>query len=262
MQTLLTPINAFSDNYIWLWQNQENQSCLVVDPGDAQPVLDYIESHALTLKIILVTHHHFDHTGGVEKLSKICNASVYGPVGSPFDGIDYQVKENDKIELPFLNTNLTVLETPGHTLDHIVYFNDELIFCGDTLFSAGCGRVFEGTPAQLFTSLEKICQLPEATQIYPAHEYTLANLQFAKSVEPCNYWIKNYEKQCLHLLSEHKPTLPSVIVNEMKVNPFLRCRENTVQSAVKCQYHLNSKDPSEIFSALRHWKNNFRNYSH
>ena len=186
----ILPIPAFEDNYIWLVRDKNH--AMVVDPGDANPVIAYLEAHKLELDAILITHHHHDHIGGVGTLLRAYHPSVYGPAGNKYPFNRHIVSEGDVITLPNLGLNLTTLEVPGHTLDHLAYYGHGLLFCGDTLFSGGCGRLFEGTYAQMLASLQKLASLPEATRVFCTHEYTLHNLQFALTLEPFNPALQHY----------------------------------------------------------------------
>ncbi|WP_367605762.1 hydroxyacylglutathione hydrolase [Legionella sp. W05-934-2] len=224
----IIPLSAFQDNYIWLLVDNQRQ-CVCVDPGDAKPVLDYIRQHQLSLTAIVLTHHHFDHIGGVsDLLSQYPGTPVYGPHDSRIPQVTHALSEGDRINV--LDIDFTILSIPGHTSTHIAYFNPNspMLFCGDTLFSAGCGRVFDGTMEKLFHSLEKINQLPIDTKIYCAHEYTLNNCRFAHSIEPSNQ--KVIEK-IQHLSTQPQTcSLPSDLATEKKINPFLRAISKSLSS--------------------------------
>jgi len=211
-------IPAFTDNYIWAIQIDD--SITIVDPGESIPVLKVIEEKKLNLQDILITHHHYDHTGGLLELKKYISGKVYGPENENIDGIDVSLAENDLIET--LGHEFRVIETPGHTLDHIAFYSKQtnVLFCGDTLFSAGCGRLFEGAYDQLYTSIQKINELPDETKIYCGHEYTLSNLEFVKS-QINSEFIKEKYKETLKKRSMNKITLPSILSIERKINPFL-----------------------------------------
>ncbi len=253
----IIPISAFKDNYIWLLAS-DNYQCAIVDPGDAAPVLEVLRQRNLTLRSILITHHHHDHVGGVDKLYKeFPDISIYGPAHESIPNLNHPVKENDTVELDFLALRLRVIEIPGHTLGHIAYYGNHLLFCGDTLFSAGCGKIFEGTPAQMFASLTKLANLPDATLIYCAHEYTQNNLRFAQTVEPNNSNIKKRLQEVTALREKNLPTLPSILSGEKLTNPFLRGEIDSVINSLSLQYGKPFTDPIDIFKTLRAWKDTF-----
>ncbi len=231
---------------------------VAVDPGDAAPVLEFLERQDLTLAAILCTHHHADHVGGVIELTRAHSVPVYGPANDAIKGVTDRVREGDTVTLPALGVSFRVLEIPGHTRDHIAYVNDELLFCGDTLFAAGCGRLFEGTPAQMHRSLSRLAALPEATQVYCGHEYTLANLRFALTVEPENRDAIAYREQAQALRARGEPTLPSTIGRERRVNPFLRASVPAVRDAVERQTGERLTDDVAVFAAIRRWKDSYR----
>ena len=251
-------IKAYSDNYIWLITTNEGN--LVIDPGEAAPVINYMHQHSLGLTDILITHHHYDHVGGVIELKKDIAGKVIGPQNDQIEGLDEHVIQGMVVKSCGLKFN--VIEIPGHTLDHIAYYladpQQPRLFCGDTLFSGGCGRVFEGTHEQMYQSLEKLKDLPDNTLVYSAHEYTLANLQFAKEVEVNNYYISEYIEVCQKKIELDLPTLPSSIAIEKKVNPFMRCSETSLRQSIS-QAMLSSEtaSDSEIFAYLREWKDSF-----
>jgi hydroxyacylglutathione hydrolase len=252
------PISAFKDNYIWLLVNSANQYCAIIDPGDAEPVIDYIQKEKLLPCAILITHHHHDHSGGVLALKKKYSAiPVYGPSLESIAGVDHKVAENDVVSLAQLGLKLIVYDIPGHTRGHVAYYGNEMVFCGDTLFAAGCGRLFEGTANQMVQSLSKIRNLPDNTLIYCAHEYTAANLRFAELVEPENQAIQERKKNVAQQMAQQIPTLPSQLLLEKMTNPFLRCHKSAVINAVQSQSQETSTDPVKIFQALRAWKDNF-----
>ncbi|MDB5899504.1 MAG: hydroxyacylglutathione hydrolase [Ramlibacter sp.] len=255
----LIPLPAFQDNYLWLLH--DGQRALVVDPGDAQPVRSFLAANGLQLAAILVTHHHADHTGGVDALRDETGARVYGPVREripePFDALT----EGDTVDV--LGLRFNVFDVPGHTAGHIAYYTDDLpgdplVFCGDTLFSGGCGRLFEGTPAQMVHSLAKLATLPGETRVCCTHEYTLGNLKFATAVEPGNTQLMHYRQQCEARRSRGEPTLPSTIALEREINPFLRARQPAVAQAAHGYDGADESDEVAVFAALRQWKNEFR----
>lgn len=254
----IDPIPAFSDNYIWLIYDDSTGEAFVVDPGDAAPVEARLKDMQLSLSGILITHHHFDHTGGLEALRSSHNPIVYGPVNPAVDGIDHRLTAGDVIQV--LGESFSVIEVPGHTLDHIAYFHDgdtPLLFCGDTLFAGGCGRVFEGTPPMMHASLASLAELPGDTRIYCAHEYTLANLAFAAAVEPDNSDLRQRVVDAEATRSRNEPTVPSNISLELKTNPFLRCAEPALLDALRKQGRLEGESGPEVFATVRGWKDNF-----
>jgi hydroxyacylglutathione hydrolase len=252
-------IRAFRDNYIWLLERDGH--AVVVDPGDAGPVRQVLAQRQLSLDAIVVTHHHADHVGGVVELARAHGAHVYGPAGSPFTAVDTALREGDRIEL--LGAAFAVLAIPGHTLDHIAYWSQDraIVFCGDTLFACGCGRLFEGTARQMAGSLAKLAALPENTRVYCAHEYTSANIRFALAVEPDNAALQQRSRDCAELRRQDLPTVPSTLLLEKQTNPFLRSTQEAVQAAVR------RHDPSlgagagadavGVFAALRAWKDGY-----
>ena len=254
----LIPVPAFEDNYLWLLH--DGKHALVVDPGDAQPVLQALEQHGLQLASILVTHHHADHTGGVAALRQACGATVYGPATEDIPKPYTPLKGGDTVTA--LGVAFKVLEVPGHTAGHIAFYAAEvngkpLLFCGDTLFSGGCGRLFEGTPAQMLASLDKLAALPGNTVVCCTHEYTLANLRFAMAVEPGNADLAAYQAQCIAAREQGLPTLPTSIAQELRVNPFLRTRQATIMAAAR-RHDASAHDDETYFAAIRQWKNQFK----
>ncbi len=256
----LIALPAFEDNYFWLLH--DGHEALVVDPGDAEPVHAALRQRQLKLGRILVTHHHGDHTGGVAALREATGASVCGPAHEPIPPPYTALRGGDEIRA--LGLRFRVIDVPGHTSGHIAYYADEvdgapLLFCGDTLFSGGCGRIFEGTPAQMLASLDALAALPAATRVCCAHEYTLSNLRFARAVEPGNRALADYQQHCQALRAADAPTLPTTIGTERAINPFLRSREAAVSRAVRAHAALPSTDDEvAVFAALREWKNEFR----
>jgi len=250
----VTPIRAFKDNYIWLLR--AGRRAAVVDPGDAAPVLEVLAAQQLELAAILVTHHHPDHVGGIANLLAARAVPVYGP-DEPIVGITQRVADGDRVRLPELGIDFDVLAIPGHTRAHVAYYGAKLLFCGDTLFACGCGRVFEGTPAQMHASLERLAALPDDTKVYCAHEYTLANIAFARAVEPENAALTERERTDGATRQADRPTVPSTIALEKKTNPFLRCREPDVIAAASRVRGAPADDAVAVFAALREWKNRF-----
>ncbi len=251
------PIPAFADNYIWLLRPIHAKICAIVDPGDAQPVFDVLNKQALQLKTILITHHHYDHTGGIGKILTQYPVTVFGPKHDPVKNLTQTLSENDKIDLPELQLSFRILEIPGHTLGHIAYYGHGMLFCGDTLFAAGCGRLFEGTPAQMYTTLQKIAALPDDTQIYCGHEYTEHNLRFASLIEPANDDIAKRLTTTLKLRDQGLPTLPSTIGLEKLTNPFLRTDLPSVRQAAEKYANKTLSSPIEVFATIRRWKDVF-----
>ena len=254
----ITALPAFADNYLWLLDN--GREALVVDPGDASPVFEALRSAGLRLAAILVTHHHADHTGGVAALRDATGAQVFGPARETIPEPLTAVNGGDTVNA--LGYDWQVIDVPGHTAGHIAYFcpnveSAPLLFCGDTLFSGGCGRLFEGTPAQMLASLDTLSALPDDTRVCCAHEYTLSNLRFARAVEPGNDDLARYEQECIALREQGLPTLPANLANERHINPFLRSREPTVRRAAQLRQPT-ARDDAAVFGALREWKNNFR----
>lgn len=249
------PIPAFDDNYIWAIHN--THELVVVDPGEAEPVLDFLKKEKLQLTAILITHHHGDHIGGNRELLKHFDIPVYGPAHETINTVTHPLEEGEEVLLPQLPLKLQVMNIPGHTAGHIAYYGANHLFCGDTLFGCGCGRLFEGTPEQMYISLQKLAQLPDETEIYCAHEYTLANIRFAKAVEPLNSDIIRRFEHDQHLRNQGKPTLPSTISMEKLTNPFLRCTEPAVIAAASTYKKTTIPDTVSVFAAIREWKNNF-----
>ncbi len=254
----LIPIPAFTDNYIWMLH--DGHHALVVDPGAAQPVLDALQQANLQLQAILVTHHHPDHTAGVPALRLATGAAVYGPQNEVMPEPLTRLAQGQQVQT--LGLHFEVINVPGHTAGHIAYYctsvnGAPLLFCGDTLFSAGCGRLFEGSPAQMLASLDTLAALPDNTQICCAHEYTLSNLKFACAVEPGNAALTDYAATAQSLRAAQQPTLPSNMLQERRINPFLRSREPEVIRSVQ-GFDKTARDEVSIFAALREWKNQFR----
>jgi hydroxyacylglutathione hydrolase len=254
----IQPITAFSDNYIWLLYNSQTRQACVVDPGDAQPVLATLKELGLELTDVLITHHHFDHVGGLKELQSAYSPRVYGPSNPAITGISDTLSAGDAITV--LGMEFQVQEVPGHTLDHIAYFHDgeePLLFCGDTLFAGGCGRLFEGTPVLMHKSLQSLAVLPPTTRVYCAHEYTLANLAFALAVEPENTALRQRIAEAEATRASNRPTVPSSISLELATNPFLRCSNTELRVSLASQGKLSEGSDSDVFSTVRAWKDNF-----
>lgn len=251
----VTPIPAFRDNYIWAIHDDNN--AIVVDPGDAAPVLDFLRERKLELVTILITHHHNDHTGGNQDLLARYPVPVYGPASEAIDTLTTRLKENDTVTLPAFDLTFTVLDIPGHTAGHIAYVGHGMVFCGDTLFACGCGRLFEGTPAQMYASLGKLAALPGDTQVYCAHEYTLANIAFARVVEPDNEALVQREFAEREKRGRNLPTVPSSIALERATNPFMRSEIPAVVAAANKRSHSLHLTPIGVLATIRDWKNSF-----
>jgi hydroxyacylglutathione hydrolase len=251
----IVPLPAFKDNYIWTLRQGKNAA--VVDPGEADPVKTYLAREGLTLVAILATHHHPDHVGGIAELVAMTKVPVFGPKGEPIPALTHPVGQGDKAEIPALGAIFSVLDIPGHTRAHVAYYGLDSLFCGDTLFACGCGRVFEGTPAQMLASLSKLAALPDETKVYCGHEYTLANIKFARAVDPGNAALAAREERAKALRAAGRPTLPSTLGEERTTNPFLRCAEPVVVESANKYLGSRIGDPVSVFAAIREWKNRF-----
>jgi len=253
----LIPLPAFTDNYIWLLH--DGHDALVVDPGDARPVVDALQREGLRLQAILVTHHHPDHTAGVDALRDATGATVWGPARERIPEPLIRVQGGDRVSA--LGLEFEVIDVPGHTAGHIAYYcaasqGAPLLFCGDTLFSGGCGRLFEGTPAQMLASLDALAALPGDSRVCCTHEYTLANLRFAMAAEPDNTTLSRHYATCQTLRDQQRPTLPSTLALELQINPFLRSRLPALIKAAQA-FDARASDEVSVFAALRQWKNQF-----
>jgi hydroxyacylglutathione hydrolase len=254
-------INAFNDNYIWVISSSANNNVILVDPGDSNCCIGYLEKNNYQLSAILLTHHHADHTGGVNNLveyslKKNNPIEVYGPKNE-VTPCSIRVSEGDKVIIDALNIEFDVLDIPGHTLGHIAFISDDKLFCGDTLFSAGCGRIFEGTAPQMFKSIEKLLALPDKTQIYCAHEYTSANLAFAITVDPNNLELIDYYNHVKVLTEQGKSTLPTSLLREKSINPFLRCTNLEIKQSAEEFSNQSLNSPCEVFTKIRQLKDQF-----
>ena len=249
------PIKAYQDNYIWLVST--NEGSIVVDPGESKKILNLIDNNEIDLKGVLITHHHFDHTNGLSDLLNERGLEVYGPKNN-VNGINNIVKNNYKFK--FIGIDFEVIEIPGHTLDHIAFysFNDgePILFCGDTLFSGGCGRVFEGTFDQMFIALKKISKYPKETKIFCGHEYTLSNLKFALAVDENNEDLIEEYDNIKNIVDSGNPSLPTILEKELKINPFLRCDNHHIKNKIVSKFNT-SDNELEVFCALRQWKDDF-----
>jgi hydroxyacylglutathione hydrolase len=255
----VSPVRAFSDNYIWLIRAPaEPGAAVVVDPGDDRPVEQALQQLGLRLDAILVTHYHADHVGGVGALVARHGAQVFGPAREKMPCAVQALDDGGTAALEHLGLQFTVMAVPGHTLGHIAYAGHGALFCGDTLFSAGCGRLFEGTPAQMLASLDRLAALPDATQVYCAHEYTLSNLRFAAAVEPGNAHVSAALAAVRQSRDRDEITLPSTLGRERLINPFLRSREPAVRAAAEQHAGHALPEAAEVFATVRRWKDGFR----
>ncbi|MGG7054135.1 hydroxyacylglutathione hydrolase [Nitrosomonas sp. ANs5] len=249
------PVRAFKDNYIWVIHNQ--RFAAIVDPGDEAPVIAFLRQQKLQPVAILCTHHHHDHTGGNVALQQMFSVPIYGPANETIPGLTHPLKEEDTLQLEELAIELTVLEVPGHTAGHIAYYGHGRLFCGDTLFACGCGRVFEGSAQQMHHSLSKLAALPDDTLVYCAHEYTWTNIRFAKAVDPGNPALNELEAEAEKRLARHMPTLPTHMAIEKAVNPFLRCSQPAIIHSASQYVRQQLSDPVSVFTVIRNWKNHF-----
>ncbi len=251
----VTPIPAFNDNYIWVLHDARD--AVLVDPGDAAPCIEFLESRGLNLTSILVTHHHGDHVGGLSDLAARYRPRICGPARENIPALTEAVADGDTITIANPELQFSVIATPGHTLDHVAYYGGGRLFCGDTLFACGCGRLFEGTPAMMAASLNRLAQLPDDTQVFCAHEYTLGNIRFARSVDGRNPALLEREKHDQQLRKVGRPTLPSTMALEKATNPFLRCNAPDLVHAAKTRLKRPPRDAVEVFAVLRQAKDVF-----
>lgn len=256
----IKPILAFNDNYIWIIT--QGKDAVVVDPGQKEPVLDFLSQHRLCLRAILITHHHYDHVDGAWALAQETDAIVYGPYNPKLSMVTNRVKGGDVIDLAPIQLHLSVLDVPGHTLDHLAYYGgvpnrQKVVFCGDTLFSCGSGRIFEGNSRQMLQSLDKIKKIGKNAHLYCAHEYTQSNIRWALAVDPNNPTLLSLDKEVNRLRALGKPTLPTALSKELLVNPFLRVDQAVIKHAAEGYAGKQLSSQEQVFSALREWKNNF-----
>lgn len=251
-------VPAFQDNYLWVITALGRAA--VVDPGDAAPIAAFLEREGLELTAILATHHHGDHVGGLAALAARWKCPVFGPAGEPIAGLTQRLSQGERIEVPGIGAAFEVLDVPGHTAGHIAYVQrggDPVLFCGDTLFACGCGRLFEGTPAQMAASLAKLAALPRETRAFCAHEYTLSNIRFAEAVEPGNPKLRSRKAREAAKRARNEPTVPMLIGEELDTNPFLRCGEPEVIASAERHAGRRLAGPVEVFAEIRQWKNTF-----
>lgn len=261
MHLNIITVPAFCDNYLWLFHYHNDKRAYVVDPGDAKPIQAELKHHGLTLAGILITHHHPDHTGGIDDLLTQYPVPVYGPAGGSVPQVTKPMRDGDALQLEN-GLTFSVLAVPGHTLDHLAYFtapaNDEpLVFCGDTLFAGGCGRLFEGSAQQMHTSLQKLAQLPGNTRVYCAHEYTLSNLAFAQAVEPENSALQTRIARETERRQHNIPTIPSSIAVELDTNPFMRSHTSPVKHSAETRAQATLGEAHEVLAVIRKWKDSF-----
>ncbi|OGA25307.1 MAG: hydroxyacylglutathione hydrolase [Betaproteobacteria bacterium RIFCSPLOWO2_02_FULL_67_26] len=251
----IIPLRAFADNYVWTLRDA--RCAAVVDPGDARPVLDYLQREKLELVAILNTHHHADHVGGNGGLLARWKVPVFGPHDDRIREVTHRLKDGSRCTLPHFGIEFEVFEIPGHTRTHIAFHGGGMLFCGDTLFAAGCGRLFEGTPRQMHDSLSRLMQLPDDTRVYCGHEYTLSNIRFARAADPGNAALRELEATAKRLRDRDLPTLPSTIGQEKATNPFVRVREPAVVASASRFAGKALSDPVSVLGAIREWKNGF-----
>jgi hydroxyacylglutathione hydrolase len=253
-------LSAFDDNYIWLVH--QDGDAVVIDPGQAAPVHARLAAAGLRLSAILLTHHHNDHVGGVAELVADTGATVYGPATETLPHCDVRLQGGDRVQIKEVGLDLQVIDVPGHTAGHIAYAgtagDKPVVFCGDTLFSGGCGRLFEGTPAQMHASLAQLAALPPATLVYAAHEYTLSNLRWARVVDPDNMALAGWQRAAEALRARGQPSLPAALGVELAINPFLRAHVDVIRAAASAHTGHDLQDDIAVFTALREWKNGYR----
>lgn len=255
MSIQIHPVKAFEDNYIWVLHN--NTEAIVVDPGESTAVDTYLRAKQLTLNAILLTHHHYDHINGVDKLLSDWNCDIYGPEDQSIQFGHQILKEGDQLTIESMGVNFKVIETPGHTNSHICFYNQLWLFCGDTLFSIGCGRMFEGTPAEYVSSLNRIKTLDPSTQIYCAHEYTLSNLEFALAIQPDNNELLLYQEKIKQLRHQNKPSLPTRLATQLNLNPFLKINNKNFQNTVSKFSQCKINDEIQCFAQIRKLKDTY-----
>lgn len=250
-------IPALKDNYIWAIAHPKKKTCLIVDPGEAAPVQQFLKHHQLSLSHILITHHHQDHTGGLSELLDIHTPIITGSSHSPCPYINHPLKDQKHFTVPDLELEFSAIDIPGHTLCHTAFLAQDILFTGDTLFSAGCGRIFEGSVPMMYASLQKLSNLNPSTRLFCGHEYTVANLDFALTVEPNNQTAQQHQNWALGQIAAQRPTLPSTLSLECQINPFLRCSQPSVIQAAEQHADQTLPDPIAVFKTLRQWKDQF-----
>lgn len=256
--TRIWPVEVLGDNYVWVIQSATRPAVAVVDPGDADPVILALDEHGLSLAAILITHHHADHTAGVGALLARAEVPVYGPVGERIPNVSRPVSGADRVEIDEIDLALDVIDVPGHTAGHVAYSGEGFVFCGDTLFAGGCGRIFEGTPDQMVTSLSRLTALPPDTEVHCAHEYTVSNLRFGLEVERENAALHARLEDAQRLRADGRPTVPSTLSLELDTNVFLRCAEPSVIEAAERHAGRGLADEVEVFATVRRWKDGWR----
>src|SRR5690625_4398523 len=252
MPLSITAIPALETNYVWALHNARH--AVLVDPGEAGAPLDWLAGRRLALAAVLVTHHHYDHTDGISAIVERHPAPVYGPNDERIPQVEHRVGHGDRVRIDPLDIDFEVLGVPGHTTSHIAYYGHGLVLCGDTLFSAGCGRMFEGTPEQMHASLDRLAALPPDTKVLAGHEYTVSNCRFALAVEPGNPSLQARLREAEALRAKNQPTLPSTLGDELEYNPFLRCRQPDVAAAARRREPGRGNSPADVFAVLRRWK--------
>ena len=251
----VVPVRAFSDNYVWTLRDETH--AIVVDPGEARPVIEYLDREGLALAAILNTHHHADHVGGNGELLARWAVPVFGPDDARIPNVTHRLADGERITLPHFGTELEIMDIPGHTRSHIAFFGAGMLFCGDTLFAVGCGRLFEGTPGEMHRSLQRLARVPDSTRVYCGHEYTISNIRFARAAEPGNQALAELEKRAAAQRAKDLPTLPTDIGQEKATNPFLRVQEPAIIAAASRRAGKPLEDPVSVLATLRDWKNNF-----
>lgn len=259
MNTLIDihPIRTLKDNYVWALIDNKRRTAVIIDPGEHEPVIEFLNQRQISLISILITHHHWDHTNGIAGLLNSFNVPIFGSFNEKIANLTNPMREGMQVNLPGFPVTLSILEIPGHTLGHIAYTAPGMVFTGDTLFGAGCGRLFEGTAAQMLSSLQKLAALPDDTNVYCGHEYTLNNLRFAQIVEPTNEKIAERIERVTELVKMEKSSLPSTMKEEKETNPFLRCDSPDVVASVEAHVHGKLDNKLAVFTALRKWKDEF-----